>query len=45
LDNLRATLPDHLILGSGFDPRDFLSYFLGVAAAAWPSFLRAKAVE
>ena len=34
LDALRATLPGHLILGSGFDPRDFLSYSLGVAAAA-----------
>lgn len=33
-DAFRATLPGHLILGSGFDPRDFLSYSLGVAAAA-----------
>lgn len=33
LDALRATLPGHLILGSGFDARDFLAYFLGVAAA------------
>ncbi len=34
LDALRATPLGHLVLGSGFDPRDFLSYFLGVAAAA-----------
>jgi len=34
LDEVRATLPGHLILGSGFDSRDFLSYSLGVAAAA-----------
>ena len=34
LDDLRATLPGHLVLGSGFDPRDFLSYALGVAVAA-----------
>ena len=33
LDALRATLPGHLILGSGFEPRDFLSYSLGVVAA------------
>ena len=34
LDALRATLPGHLVLGSGFDARDFLSYSLGIAAAA-----------
>jgi hypothetical protein len=33
LDELRSTLPGHLVLGSGFDPRDFLSYALGVLAA------------
>jgi hypothetical protein len=33
LDAVRGTLPGHLVLGSGFDPRDFLSYSLGVAAA------------
>jgi hypothetical protein len=27
-------LPGHLILGSGFDARDFLSYALGAVAAA-----------
>jgi hypothetical protein len=35
LDVVRGTLPGHLILGSGFEARDFLSYSLGVAAAAW----------
>ena len=34
LDALRATLIGHLVLGSGFDPRDFLAYACGVAAAA-----------
>jgi hypothetical protein len=34
LDALRATRLGHLVLGSGFDPRDFLSYALGAAAAA-----------
>jgi hypothetical protein len=34
LDHLRATSLGHLVLGSGFDPRDFLSYALGVALAA-----------
>jgi hypothetical protein len=34
LDAWRATRVGHLVLGSGFDPRDLLSYALGVAAAA-----------
>lgn len=34
LDAVRATLPGHLVLGSGFDPRDLLAYAAGVAAAA-----------
>ena len=34
LDALRATTIGHLVLGSGFDPRDFLAYGLGVAAVA-----------
>jgi hypothetical protein len=34
LDDLRATSFGHLVLGSGFDPRDFLCYLLGVAVAA-----------
>jgi len=33
LDALRATTPGHLVLGSGFDPRDFAAYALGVVAA------------
>jgi hypothetical protein len=33
LDAARATRVGHLALGSGFDPRDFLSYGLGVAGA------------
>lgn len=34
LDALRATFVGHLVLGSGFDPRDLGSYALGVAGAA-----------
>ena len=33
LDALRGTTAGHLALGSGFDPRDFLSYATGVLAA------------
>ena len=33
LDALRATLPGHLVLGSGFDPRDLAAYAVGVIAA------------
>jgi hypothetical protein len=33
LDALRATRAGHLVLGSGFDPRDFAAYTAGVAAA------------
>lgn len=33
LDAVRGTLPGHLVLGSGYDSRDLLAYFLGVAAA------------
>jgi hypothetical protein len=33
LDALRATPLGHLVLGSGFDPRDLLAYALGVAGA------------
>jgi hypothetical protein len=35
LDAVRATRAGHLILGSGFDPRDLLAYALGVAGAAF----------
>lgn len=34
LDSIRATRPGHLVLGSGFDPRDLLAYAIGVAGAA-----------
>lgn len=34
LDALRAGIIGHLVLGSGFDPRDLLSYTIGVLAAA-----------
>ena len=30
LDALRRTAPGHLVLGSGYDPRDFLAYGAGV---------------
>jgi len=33
LDALRETRVGHLVLGSGFDSRDLLSYALGVASA------------
>lgn len=34
LDAIRSTLVGHLVLGSGFDPRDFIAYAGGVLAAA-----------
>jgi len=33
LETLRRTTAGHLVLGSGFDPRDFVAYTLGVLAA------------
>jgi hypothetical protein len=33
LDALRRTTAGHLVLGSGFDVRDFASYALGILAA------------
>jgi hypothetical protein len=33
LDALRRTTVGHLVLGSGFDPLDFVSYTIGVLAA------------
>ena len=33
LDAVRRTLPGHLVLGSGFDPRDLAAYAAGVVAA------------
>ena len=34
LDVIRGTRVGHLVLGSGFDPRDLVAYAIGVAAAA-----------
>jgi len=34
LDAVRATTLGHLVLGSGFDPRDLVAYGAGVALAA-----------
>jgi hypothetical protein len=34
LDALRASAIGQLVLGSGFDPRDFVAYAIGVAVAA-----------
>jgi hypothetical protein len=34
LDAVRGTTVGHLVLGSGFDPRDFAAYALGVLGAA-----------
>lgn len=34
LDSIRATTIGHLVLGSGFDPRDLAAYGVGVALAA-----------
>jgi Protein of unknown function (DUF2809) len=33
LDALRRTVPGHLVLGSGYDPRDLLAYTAGVIIA------------
>ncbi len=33
LDAARLTIPGQLVLGSGYDPRDFLSYAAGVIVA------------
>jgi hypothetical protein len=35
IDSIRATLPGHLVLGSGFDPRDLVAYAVGVLVAAF----------
>jgi hypothetical protein len=34
LDALRATTAGHLVLGSGFDPRDLAAYAAGILVAA-----------
>jgi hypothetical protein len=33
LDAIRGTTPGHLVLGSGYDPRDLVAYAAGVLAA------------
>jgi hypothetical protein len=33
LDAVRATIAGHLVLGSGFDPRDLVAYAVGIGAA------------
>ena len=35
LDTLRDTTAGHLVLGSGFDPRDLVAYAVGVLLAAF----------
>jgi hypothetical protein len=39
LDALRATRLGHLVLGSGFDPRDLAAYAFGVVGAALLEFV------
>ena len=39
LDSLRSTPMGHLVLGSGFDPRDIVAYATGVAIAAGAEWL------
>ena len=47
VDAVRRTMLGHLVLGSGFDPRDFVAYAGGVLAAAGVegAFLRARRGE
>lgn len=42
LDAVRATGPGHLVLGSGFDPRDLVAYPLGIGAAVAIEVLAAR---
>jgi hypothetical protein len=35
LQSVRSTLVGHLVLGSDFDPRDLVSYGVGVACASF----------
>ena len=43
IDTLRSATIGHLVLGSGFDPRDLFAYACGVvAAAAIDALLRAR---
>ena len=42
LDTWRRTLPGHLVLGSGYDPRDLLVYAVGVVVAVVVAQLTAE---
>jgi Protein of unknown function (DUF2809) len=42
LDALRRTLPGHLLLGSGYDPRDLLAYAAGVVVAVVLAHVKAE---
>lgn len=42
LDALRGTTAGHLVLGNGFDPRDFAAYTLGVGGAVAIEVFRAN---
>lgn len=42
IDSLRGTTAGRLVLGSGFDPRDFLSYTIGVLTAATLEWVAAR---
>ena len=43
IDGLRATLPGHLVLGSGFDPLDLSAYAAGVLVATSLDWLSRRA--
>ena len=45
LDAVRATRPGHLVLGSGFDSRDFLWYVLGVGGTMILEIVARKTME
>jgi hypothetical protein len=42
LDALRHTLPGHLVLGSGYDPHDFLAYAAGLVFAVALAHVKAE---
>ena len=45
LDAVRRTLPGHLVLGSGFDPRDLAAYAAGVLVALLVALLVDRGVR
>jgi hypothetical protein len=45
LDALRNSSVGHLVLGSGFDPRDFVSYSVGVFAAMLVAYIVGRSSE